>query len=962
MTMPHRRRPEGRSLFALVAIFMVVGCAPAPTPREAPVPATPAKHPLDQSEYRKLILPNQLKVMLVTDPRFNKSAAAMVVGVGLFSDPDERPGMAHYLEHMLFLGTEKYPGVDDYGAYLTENGGYDNAYTDVDHTNYFFEVNHEAFAGALDRFAQFFIGPLFDQDYAEREVNAVNSELQKNLEQDGWRIWRVQNSMARPGHPAGRFAIGSRESLASIDRQELLDFHASYYSANQMQLCLLGTAPLDSMEVWTRRYFNPIENKNVSTPHHPADYMLPKQTFRLVQVEPIKELRSLELEFALPGFLDHYESKPLSLIGSLIGHEGKGSLLSLLKSEDLATALGAGAGGPMFGRSDDYGKFSIHISLTPEGLAQYGRVAGLCMGYIEMLTKSPYPDYHFREQKAMAALDEIYADRGEGGGYARTLAWRLSAYPMEVAERVQFVYSREDSVTYREYLSYLRPENMMATLVAKDLEANTSQEPHWGIPYAYGEDDAFFTELLEGEIPEALHLPARNPFVPTRATIPDREVAEGVVPEKILDEDGVVLYHSEDGEFLRPKLWARYKLRFPAEMMNLRFKVLLGLYTTCVKESLNEFAYPASLAGLGYGFDSGFEGVYFSVSGYDESAPLLFERVLEQMRDVSISEEIFAALKDNMVRDLRSFPKQDAWRIVRAEYYAVLNSRDYTPEAQLKVAEALTLAEVRDFARALYDRAFVEALVHGNIDAGSAIDLTRQLQRTLEIEPISWGETLVQNYLTQPDGESLVGVEQLEVNNSSFRREYRLGPADARNRAAILILDNFLYQPFFTEMRTNQQLGYIVGAFAAIRRQSAYVGFVIQSGDYPADVLEDRADAAIASYPEQLRSLPPEAFAAYKAAAMEKLKEKQKSIAEKGAKYNVEAFDYDGDFGRDARALEALQVLTQEEAAALLERTLSEESRQLVTILGFSRDHLPGREIHPSWEDLDTWKKGRVYE
>ena len=79
-----------------------------------------------------------------------------------------------------------------------------------------------------------------------------------------------------------------------------------------------------------------------------------------------------------------------------------------------------------------------------------------------------------------------------------------------------------------------------------------------------------------------------------------------------------------------------------------------------------------------------------------------------------------------------------------------------------------------------------------------------------------------------------------------------------------------------------------------------------------------------------LRSLPPETFEAYKAAAAKKLKEKQKSIAEKGRKFNVECFDYDGDFERDAKALEALEALTQEEVAAMLERSLVEESRQLL--------------------------------
>ena len=956
------RAPWGVALL----VALLAGCAgttgtATPGGQAAVAPQAPAKHPLDESAYRPLTLDNGLKVLLVSDPRFNKSAAAMVTGVGLFNDPDDRPGMAHYLEHMLFLGTEKYPGVDDYGTYLSENGGYNNAYTDVDHTNYFFEVNHDAYEGALDRLSQFFVAPLFDQDYAEREVNAVNSEFQKNLELDGWRIWRVQNSMARPGHPAGRFSIGSSESLAAIDRQELLDFHSRYYSANQMQLCLLGTASLDTMEAWTRRYFGPIENKQIGEVRFSGDYQEVKPSFRLIQYVPIKELRKLELEFALPGFLDHYESKPLTLIGSLIGHEGAGSLLSLLKQEDLATALGAGTGGPMFGLAEDYGKFGISIELTPRGLEEYRRVVQLCMSYIEMLNREPYPAYYFDELKGIAALDEIYADRGEGGGRARTLAWRLSVYPMDRAERVQFIYTRQDSGAYREFLSYLRPDNMMATLVAKGLEAGAEIEPHWGIPYAYSEDPAFYGEIARAEIVPALHLPEPNPFVPTRADIPARPVDEGVVPEKILDEQGVALFHSEDHEFLRPKLWARFKLRLPAESMSLRYKVLLDLYTACVKESLNEFAYPAGLAGLGYDFASGYEGVYFSVSGYDESAPLLFEQVLGQMCEVSIGEETFAALRDNMVRELRSFPRQDAWRVIRANYYAVLNERDYPPEARLAVAEGLALADVQAFAANLYDRAFVEGLVHGNVGAERAVEMTRLLQEKLAIEPLAWDRTFAQTFLTQPAGESLHRVDQLEVNNSCFRRDYLLGAADARHRAVSLILENVLYQPFFTEMRTNQQLGYIVWAGTDVRRTGSYMVFIIQSGDYPADDLEARADAFIAGLPGMLRSMPAVAFEAYRTAAEEKLKEKQKSIAAKGAKFNTEAYDYGGDFHRDVDAIVALKDLTQEEVAALLERSLVAESRRLVTLLGFSRDHEIGPAVQASWENLETWKSGRRY-
>ena len=75
------------------------------------------KHPLDKSEIRTLVLDNGIRVYLLSDPKFNVSAASMSVEVGSLQDPNERQGLAHFLEHMLFLGTKKYPDVDESSTY-----------------------------------------------------------------------------------------------------------------------------------------------------------------------------------------------------------------------------------------------------------------------------------------------------------------------------------------------------------------------------------------------------------------------------------------------------------------------------------------------------------------------------------------------------------------------------------------------------------------------------------------------------------------------------------------------------------------------------------------------------------------------------------------------------------------------------------------------------------------------------
>lgn len=945
------------SLDLFLPVLLLTSCVHLPKLGTATSEDTATKHPLDQSEYRRFVLDNGLKVLLVSDPTFNKSAAAVHVGVGTLGNPKDRMGLAHFLEHMLFMGTEKYPGVDDYLNYINENGGRRNAYTTEDHTAYFFEINHTAFDGAIDRLSQFFVSPLFTEEYTEREMRAVHSEHQKNLENDSRRKWQVQRTLYRENHPAHTFATGSLETLRETTREELLDFHRQQYSANRMSLVLLGTTSLDSVEQLARAYFSPIVDKGLPRIAYDPLYLEEKKTFRLIALEPIKELRSLEMESPLPLPLrEYYESKPLALLSSLIGHEGRGSLLALLKERGLATSLSAGS----YPITDDYGAFSINVDLTALGLEKYREVVRFCLSYIGLLKREEYPSYYFRELRTKARLDEIYSNRGEGTGYARSLATQVANYPLGIAERLSYIYDREDPEVYRRVLSFLRPDNMMVTVMAKGV-ATTDTEPHYGTKYSYTEDDAFYRELLDVQPHADLHLPAPNPFIARHAGIPNRPQRDDVTPEKILSEPGLVLYHTEDFEFLRPKITLHYKLRFPSEEMSLRRTVLLDTYSACVNESLNELAYPARIAGLSYSFASGYEGVYFTVSGFDESAPRLFDSVLDHMQNLQLTAERFEAIKDRIVRDLRNFPKQDAWRITRLYNDEVLNQISYKPAERLSVAEVLTLEDIREFAAELYGKVFIEALAHGNISAKRSVELTRRVQQQLGLQAVEYGATLKQTYLDQPEPEALVRVEKLEVNNSCFWREYDAGDNDPHGRATALILRGFLRGPFFTEMRSNQQLGYIVWAGPSTQRDNFHLYFIIQSASHAADDLEDRADAFIATYPQQFRALPPESFAALNTSAVEEVKKKAKSIAENAGKFKTLAFDFAGDFERDEKTLAALEGITQEEVAVFLEETLGVETRRMRTVLAFAKEHEATRDIEESFEALEQWKKSRIY-
>ena len=149
------------------------------------------KRPLDERLYRALELDNGIRVLLVSDPSSSRSAAALDVNVGAFSDPREVPGLAHFCEHMSFLGTKRFPKEEEFSSYLSSHGGSSNAYTDSEDTVYYFDVNADFTKEALDRFSQFFISPLFTQSATSRELNAIDSEHAKNINSDSFRLYQV---------------------------------------------------------------------------------------------------------------------------------------------------------------------------------------------------------------------------------------------------------------------------------------------------------------------------------------------------------------------------------------------------------------------------------------------------------------------------------------------------------------------------------------------------------------------------------------------------------------------------------------------------------------------------------------------------------------------------------------------------------------------------------------------------
>jgi insulysin len=316
--------------------------------------------PNDERLYRHLILSNQLQVLLISDPTTEKCSACCDVEVGSLADPGDIQGLAHFLEHMLFMGTEVYPLENEYSVYINAHGGYSNAYTSIENTVYYFDIQNTSFEHALDVFSTFFWCPIFDESAVSRELQAVDSENTKNLQADSWRTYQLLKSIAHPLHPINKFSTGNLETLKTIPdqmginlRERLLQFHREYYSSNLMTLVLYGNQPLDVLQRWAEEKFTPIVNKNLkktaavppsltlplpppaaadvtdtpvvdtSTPlsalsaaviadEIPLQPFGPEQLGVLIELVPVKDLKDVEIYIPLPAVRDDYRSASYS--------------------------------------------------------------------------------------------------------------------------------------------------------------------------------------------------------------------------------------------------------------------------------------------------------------------------------------------------------------------------------------------------------------------------------------------------------------------------------------------------------------------------------------------------------------------------------------------------------------------------------------------------------------------------
>jgi insulysin len=892
-----------------------------PTSVSSAVVDLDARRPNDTSEQRAIVLDNGLEALLISDPSLQKSAAALDVAVGSMEDPESRQGLAHFLEHMLFLGTERFPDPQEYKRLLAQYQGSGNAYTTSDHTNYQFEVNHEGFEPVLERFAQFFVSPLFTEELTERELNAVFSEHQKNLQNDDRRSMMVEWMLHRPGHPRCKFPTGDESTLGGVSRQELLDFYRPQYSADVMKLCVLSTKDLDSLEQLVRSQFGGVRNNGRGEHHYSGDIFPAEALPDLVQIRPLSDQRRLKLVFGLPPTIKFWRAKPGRLLISLIGHEGAGSLLSKLKEENLATELGASLHNTSWS-----GYFEVRISLTADGQSHLARVFELFFAYVEMLRREGLKRSFFDEEKTLFDLDYFFRDHQEGMWVAAHHAAEIQDYPALEAERRGALLLDYDPQLFQRYLEKLRPSTMRAILMAADVPVD-QVEPHYGTEFGRrpltGAERAAAERGESGADRGVFHYLDPNPFVPSDLTLLQSDPHDA--PYLLLDDERGVVWFEQDRRFNLPKAHLLLLLHSPEMVRSTRSAVVATLYADALNESLREWNYMVRMAGLRLQIDYDERGLLLQLEGYSQKIPELLRDLAPRLEEITIGERSFAELKETMRRDLSNVAHRVAFQQVLGEFHWLVSPYAIHYRETEPLIEDVTLEEVREFARGALRNTALEGAAYGNLQG-------EELQRSLEdlFAAVSGG-ILASGLRKAPRAELVFPAEKAWAHcfatandNNCWLLLAPIGAASPRSEALARLGATLLKAPFFAEMRTRQQLGYVVFCGAMVERRSDLLYFLIQSGDYSAVEMRTRADAWLREFVPALADMDGARFAQVKAGLIVDLEQEETDMRARLRTLDYEGLVLEGDFHHRQRVVAALKELSLQETVEVLERCLTD--------------------------------------
>lgn len=416
----------------------------------------------------------------------------LVIGSGYFDDPEDQPGLAHFCEHAVFLGSSKFPEPNQLFKLILPYNGYVNAYTSGMMTTFAVSSSHLLFPLAVDILADMVGFPLFPNSLVAAEMEAVDSEY--SLRQDDTpKYFQLIASLSKKGHVMRKMDSGNLSTLSVPNFfRRLQEWKKIYYNPCRMTLAVEAPYPLDALQSLVTSTFGnipPSPIMTLPTPRHSLSTS-PFDVKRFHQIYHVPSVYHSEF-IALHWSLDHkcwkhLTSKPLEYLGSIFSHRGPGGLYSYLSNAGLCTNIEAGCWESDVTRNHFTSVFCVSVDMTEEGFKQQDTILQAIFGYITFLMSSK-PSKTFFQELQKQQLDVFHFHAAENTiSTAEGIARWMQFIPPEWSLISPSITPDFDPALIQKYTELLTIETCNVIIFSKNYGgiSNQSMEEFYNTPYA----------------------------------------------------------------------------------------------------------------------------------------------------------------------------------------------------------------------------------------------------------------------------------------------------------------------------------------------------------------------------------------------------------------------------------------------------------------------------------------------
>ena len=880
------------------------------------------KPKFDQRKFNGSQLANGIKYIIVNDSHLEKSYVTVSINAGSYLNPDGYDGLAHFLEHMLFMGSKKYPNENHYHNRLNELGGSSNAYTDTMETVYYFNVYDDGLNEILDIFSRFFIDPLFDPDSVSREINAVNSEHKKNIHKDFWKKFQLMLYLTNPDSKINQFITGSLNTLNKPDiRDKVIQFYNTYYIPQNISICIGSSRPTEQIQEMINNTFGHIEP---SPRHSKLEIEKPFYSINKNKSYYLKSLANIyELTYIweIPSQENFTKTKDFTILDSLLTNKSDNSIFFYLKNVGLINSV----------RSETKyeGVFIVSFNLTKEGFDNLGIVQKVLYDCIDQIKKADLKKYAEYYQKIMEinfnCLEKIQTD-----DLCSLLAINHHYEKTETVFETSFKISEIRST--KEYSdlfnNYIIPENVIKIITS---------------PNYINENNLDYNKLKEYE-----SIYAQIPNIVSANINIDKLFCCFDTNNQYLNVSPILISNLDKFDvptLIGDKQWYGACSKFCEPSLNIWFQFSNSNYfispknyvlTTISCSILNFLSSVILFKPLELCYSISFaprpssSAIVVNIRGLNDITKL--HLLMKDVNDFIVNiDKYFSKLSQNYVDNLLvSFVDAysntqflNSWEYLSYKIRTKTFTTEFASDELNNELKKIDYEIIRNYLSDIIKNSSLTSLVYGNIEATDISNISSDfnklyLNNSIQLPKIN---ELTDFEITHPN---------IKETANCICYFYPVGSFVPREFVLLNLAINILGQLFFDNLRTKNQLGYLVSMNYLNIRDLHFIIQKIQS-DKSIEFIEDKIEEFNKKINKQIADADFEKFVS---TLKNQLLEPEYSLEEKIAKYLPEISLRQYLFNRNELLLDQLNKVTQQDLLEFVNKFINSKNRKRFIIKG----------------------------